>query len=205
MRNNKIVIRELNNSNDKILSRLSSLHMKAFPNFFLTQLGYTFLKTLYKGYSEDENAGLIIAEKDGNIVGFIAYSKDYSNFFKGLVKRHLNMFFICSIGAIIKHPTFTKRLLGAFGKSESVKKPEKYVELASICVDPENENSGIGSLLIDYLKSIVDFEQYEFINLETDAIDNDAVNIFYQKNGFVLERQYITAENRKMNEYRYRE
>ena len=32
---------------------------------------------------------------------------------------------------------------------------------------------------------------------------NDIANRFYLKNGFVLEREFVTAEGRRMNEYRY--
>ena len=111
-------------------------------------------------------------------------------------------FALCSLGAAIRHPSFTKRLLGAFKKSESVVKKEKYVELASICVDPAIESNGVGSALIDYLKGIVDFSIYTYINLETDADGNDGVNKFYVKNGFKLARTFTTAEGRRMNEYR---
>ena len=77
------------------------------------------------------------------------------------------------------------------------------MELASICVNPKAEGRGIGSQLIDKLKDITDFAIYSYINLETDACDNDAVNKFYMKNGFKLARSYVTPEERKMNEYRY--
>lgn len=199
-----ITIRELNNPSPKQLGRIAFLHMKAFPDFFLTQLGFTFLKTLYTGYAEDENSGIIVAERKDRIIGFIAYSNDYSKFYKGLIKNHLIMFAICSAGAAIRHPSFIKRLLGAFKKSDSVKKEEKYVELSSICVDPRIESKGVGSALISHLKANVDFNRFAYINLETDADENDAVNRFYVKNGFVLERQYVTAERRKMNEYRFK-
>lgn len=200
---NNITIRELNNPRKKELGRISALHIKAFPDFFLTQLGFSFLNTLYTGYAEDKQSGIIVVELKGRIVGFIAYSNDYSKFYKGLIKNHLIKFAFCSAGAAIRHPSFIKRILGAFKKSDSVKKEEKYVELASICVDPRIKSKGLGSALIDYLKSIVDFNRYEYINLETDADGNDAVNRFYVKNGFVLERTFVTAEGRRMNEYRY--
>ena len=77
------------------------------------------------------------------------------------------------------------------------------MELSSICVDPKFGNKGIGSKLIDKLKEITDFSDYMYINLETDACDNDSVNKFYIKNGFKLARSYVTKEGRKMNEYRY--
>ena len=198
-----ISIRELNTADNKYITSLSKLHMVAFPDFFLTQLGLHFLKTLYIGYIEDESSGILVAEINEMLVGFIAYSNDYSRFYKGLLKRHLIKFVFYSLLAVIQHPCFCKRLLGALKKSDEVKKREAYVELSSICVDPKFGNKGIGSKLIDKLKEITDFSDYMYINLETDACDNDSVNKFYIKNGFKLARSYVTKEGRKMNEYRY--
>lgn len=185
------------------IESLSRLHRKAFPGFFLTQLGLPFLKTLYKGYLEDDNSGILIAEINGKLVGFIAYSNAYAEFYRKLLKKHLVRFGICSLLALVRHPSFCKRLLYAFKKSEDVRKDEAYVELASICVNPRVSNKGIGSKLIAYLKRITDFSIFSYINLETDACENDAVNQFYMKNGFQLIRKYVTAEGRRMNEYRY--
>lgn len=201
-----VSIRELDRENEadtKYIDSLSRLHKKAFSGFFLTQLGLPFLKALYNGYMKDENSGIIVAEINGKLAGFIAYSNDPSKFYKGLIKHHLIRFAFCSLLAVIRHPSFCKRLLGAFKKSDTAKRDEKYVELASICVNPNAGNRGIGSKLINKLKEITDFTLYSYINLETDAVDNDPVNQFYLKNGFQLSRQYVTAEGRKMNEYRY--
>ena len=196
-------IHELETASSEYIKAIAELHKKAFPSFFLTQLGVPFLRTLYSGYMEDKDSGIIAAEEEGKLVGFIAYSNDYPRFYKGLIKNHLIKFAFCSVGAAIRHPSFIKRLLGAFQKSESVVKTERYVELASICVDPEMESRGVGSSLIDYLKSIVDFNKYAYINLETDADGNEGVNRFYEKNGFKLDRMFTTAEGRRMNEYRF--
>lgn len=185
------------------IKEIAHLHREAFPDFFLTQLGLPFLRTLYKGYLDDSNSGIIVAEEERNIVGFIAYSTDYPVFFKKLIRHRIVQFAWCSFVAILHHPSFAKRLFMAFRKSDSVVKTEKYVELASICTDPTKEGQGIGTALINYLKSIVDFNIYAFINLETDADNNEAVNRFYQRNGFKLERSYLTSEGRRMNEYHY--
>ena len=197
------LIRELNEANKDYIKTIAELHKRAFPSFFLTQLGVPFLRTLYTGYMEDEDSGIIVAEDGDKLVGFIAYSNDYARFYKGLIKNHLIKFAFCSFGAAVRHPSFIKRLLGAFKKSYSVVKEEKYVELASICVDPAIESKGVGSALIDYLKRNVDFDKFAYINLETDADGNDGVNKFYLKNGFELARTFTTAEGRHMNEYRY--
>lgn len=198
-----VTIEALSTSDKSLISDIADLHKRAFPTFFLTQLGKPFLRTLYKSYVNDPDSGIIVAEENRVIVGFIAYSNDYSLFYKRLIKKNLLSFAVCSLGAAIRHPSFIKRLFGAFKKSESVTRVEPYVELASICVDPSREGCGIGSLLIDNLKSIVDFDRYEYINLETDAMNNEMANKFYIKNGFKLFRQFTTAEGRSMNEYRF--
>lgn len=194
---------ELKQQHAGLIGDLANLHLKAFPAFFLTQLGFSFLKTLYLGYLEDQDSGIIVAEENGKIEGFIAYSNDYPMFYKNLIRKKLIQFAWCSFLAAIRHPSFAKRLFSAFTKSDSVEKTEKYVELASICTDPVLEGQGIGTALIEYLISKVDFNEFAFINLETDADENDRANRFYQKNGFTLARQYITPEGRKMNEYHY--
>ncbi len=196
-------IRELEQKDRNLIPSLALLHKAAFPSFFLTQLGIPFLKTLYTGYLEDDESGIIVAEENDRVIGLIAYSKDYPKFYQGLIKHHIIKFAFCSLGAAIRHPSFIKRLFGAFKKSESVVKTERYVELASIGVDPTCESKGIGSALISYLKNQIDFSKFAYINLETDAVDNAAANRFYIKNGFKLEREFTTTEGRKMNEYRF--
>jgi len=198
-----MIVRELENVEKNRALELSLLHQRAFPGFFLTQLGVSFLNTLYKGYLEDENSGILIAEEERIIVGLIAYSKDYPKFFKNLIKHRIIQFAWCSFIAFLHHPSFAKRLLMAFKKSDSVVKDKDYVELASICVDPAFKGRGVGSELIDYLKNMVNNSKYAYISLETDAVGNDAVNKFYIKNGFTLEKQYLSSEERKMNEYRF--
>lgn len=193
-------------TNDKkYLKEIVDIHLKTFKGFFLTELGGGFLKTLYKGYMNGEASGIIIAVEDDKVVGFIAYSKDYSRFYKNLIKRSIIQFGFYSMIAAIKHPSFIGRLFGAFGKSDEVSKEEKYVELASIGILPDSKGKGIGTLLIDYLKKMIDFENYSYISLETDAENNDKVNSFYVKNGFELVRSYSTKQGRKMNEYHYGE
>ena len=55
-------LRELKQQHAGLIGDLANLHLKAFPAFFLTQLGFSFLKTLYLGYLEDQDSGIIVAE-----------------------------------------------------------------------------------------------------------------------------------------------
>ena len=123
--------------------------------------------------------------------------------YKFMIRKRLIPFAWYSLGAFLRKPKIFMRIVRAFLKPSETKRKEEYVVLASIGVSPGVKSKGIGSKLIERLKSQVDFNKYEYITLETDAINNDGVNYFYQKNGFVLEKKFETPYGRVMNEYRF--
>ena len=185
------------------INEVVDIHMQSFTGFFLTFLGKGFLRQLYKGFIEHENSGLLVAVEEDTIIGFLAYSEELSSFYKYLLRRHfISLAWYAGI-AFIRRPKIFLRLIRAFSYSKDAKRNEKYVELSSIGVLPKEEGKGVGSKLISTLKRKVDASKYQYIKLETDAMDNEAANGFYKKNGFVLEHVYETHEGRKMNEYRY--
>lgn len=201
-----IKIRDINKNEKKSIEQTVNIHIQTFTGFFLTFMGKNFLKQMYTSYCEHENSDLLVAQDDnGEIIGFLAYSSNMSGLYKFMIKKHLVAFAWCSLGAFFRKPKVFMRLIRAFLKPGESKRQEKYVELASIGVKPESKSSGIGSQLISELKNRVDFKNFEYISLETDAVNNEAANKFYVKNGFVLARTYKTREGREMNEYRFRE
>ena len=138
------------------------------------------------------------------VVGFLAYSENLSGLYKYMIKKRLLLFAWYSIGAFLRKPKVFMRLVRAFLKPGAAERKESYVELASIGVSPEYKRNGVGTMLVSRLKDTVDFLKFAYITLETDTVNNESANRFYQMNGFVLVREYQTREGRKMNEYRYR-
>lgn len=185
------------------LDDIVKIHMKTFSGFFLTFLGKGFLKQLYKGFIDHDKSGLIVAKIENRIVGILAYSEDLSGFYKYLIKTRLLPFAWYSFGAAIRKPSAMVRLIRAFLKPGETRREERYIELSSIGVDPKVKGQHIGSKMIDKLKDMFDSDKFLYINLETDAVNNEGINSFYIKNGFKLERSYETPEGRKMNEYRW--
>lgn len=183
------------------IDEVVEIHLATFKGFFLTFLGREFLKLLYGSFIQHENSNLIIAIDENDIVGFLAYSEDMSSFYKYLIKSKLLNFAWCAFKAFIRKPSIILRLLSAFGKAEEVKREEKYIELASIGVKPNQKGKHIGTKMIKYLKSNIDFNKFSYISLETDAENNEYANQFYLKNGFKLFKVYLTKGGRRMNEY----
>lgn len=199
-----ITIRKVEATEKKTIKQIVQIHLKTFPGFFLTFMGKGFLNQMYASYCRHTASGLYAAF-DGEVpVGFLAFSSDFSGLYKYMIKHKLFAFAWYSIGAFFRKPKVFVRLVRAFLKPGEAKREESYIELSSIGVEPAEKGKGIGSLLIEELKKNTDFEKFAYINLETDAENNEATNRFYQKNGFVLSKTYQTHEGRKMNEYRYK-
>lgn len=196
-------ISELKTAEKEKINSIVDVHMDSFEGFFLTFLGKGFLRQLYRGFVEHKGSGLIIATKDSNIIGFLAYSNDISLFYKYLIKKHLIVFAFYAFQGFIRRPGIFFRLVRALAYPNESKRDESYIELSSIGVSPKYSDLGVGTQLIYRLKNIVDGKSAVYIKLETDAENNDKANSFYKKNGFQLHHIYETREKRKMNEYRF--
>jgi len=199
------VVKNVSNYDKKIVENVVEIHLATFEGFFLTFMGKGFLRQMYSSYCDHEESGLLIScDNEGKIIGFLAYSYNMSSLYKFMLKRRFLPFVWYSAMAFFRNPQIFLRLLRALLKPSESKRDEKYVELSSIGVSPEFKSCGIGSKLIENLKSIVDFNVYSYILLDTDAENNEHANAFYVKNGFSLNRTYSTREGRKMNEYIFR-
>ena len=197
-------IRNITDKDKNVVEQIAKIHLNTFKGFFLTFMGESFLKLMYRSYLEHEESGILVAFDDNNPVGFLAYSANLSGLYKYMIKKRLIQFAFNSLGAFFRKPAVFLRLVRALLMPAEAKREEKYVELASIGVEPEVKSKGIGSALIDALKEQVDFSVYEYILLETDAENNEGANHFYLKNSFEKVREFETHEGRRMNEYRYR-
>lgn len=196
-------IRKINCKEKRVIDEVVQIHLDTFHGFFLTFMGKGFLRQMYSSYCKHSESGMLVAFEDNKPIGFLAYSSNLSGLYKYMIRKKLFPFAWYSLCAFIRKPKVFFRLIRAFLKPNETKRNEKYVELASIGVKPDSKSNGVGSKLINALKNKVDFSEYKYITLETDAVDNEAAIHFYEKNRFVRIRQFETTEGRKMFEYRF--
>lgn len=198
-----VEIRDVQSDENNSINDIVTIHLNTFTGFFLTFMGRGFLNQMYRSYCDHNDSGLLVAEEDGKIVGFLAYSSDFSGLYKHMIKTRLFPFAFYSLGAFFRRPSAFMHIIRAFLKPSEANREERYVELSSIGVDPQIKSRGVGSMLIDKLKQMVNFNKFAYITLETDAVNNDGAIHFYEKNGFIQEKMFETEEGRKMFEYRY--
>lgn len=181
------------------------VHMRSFPDFFLTFLGPRFLKEFYASFLvDDEGMGFAaIDEESGQIVGAIVGPVVPDGYFKRLLKRRFLVFCFASMSAVLKRPKVIKRLLRAvFYRGESPQGPKRSL-LSSIAVSPDAQGKGVGRMLVTRWTQEAKSRGSNGCFLTTDADGNEAVNMFYQKLGWKIESNYATPEGREMNRYVY--
>ena len=78
-------------SNVSDSNQIAKIHLKSFPNFFLTTLGHSFLKTYYRSCAKSKEAISICAidQDDKKLLGFAVGCFNSAGFNKRLIFSNL--------------------------------------------------------------------------------------------------------------------
>jgi len=181
------------------------IHMRAFPDFFLTFLGKGFLKEFYGFFLCDPMGIAFVAEDSDSkqILGVVVGPLVPDGYFKRLLKKRWWAFCLASITAILKKPPVIKRLFRAlFYRGESPQDKDRAL-FSSIAISPGTQRKGVGKALVKKWLDAVSERGGKGAFLTTDAENNNVVNSFYHNLGWKVESTYETPEGRKMNRYVY--
>jgi ribosomal protein S18 acetylase RimI-like enzyme len=180
--------------------QIAKIHLKSFPNFFLTTLGYSFLKTYYKSCSKSKEAISICAidNETKEIVGFAVGCLNSKGFNKRLIYSNLGAYLFQTFILLFTKPVALVRLFKNLGKGNDISDKGNYAELLSIGVSPDKKGLGIGQNLLAKFENQVREKSINTITLTTDADSNDNVLKFYKKSGYKVYYEFVTFPNRKM-------
>jgi GNAT superfamily N-acetyltransferase len=180
------------------------LHLRAFPDFFLSLLGPRFLREFYLSFLADPVAMAFVARNEiEGVVGAIVGPLDPRGFFTRLLRRRWWAFCLASFSALLRRPSSAARLARALVyRGEAPGGPVRAL-LSSIAVEPGAQGKGIGQALVQRWLDEARSRRACGCYLTTDAENNDAVNRFYLSQGWKLESTYTTPDGRKMNRYVY--
>jgi colanic acid biosynthesis glycosyl transferase WcaI len=188
------------------IASIACVHADAFPGFFLTLLGPSFLRAYYRAVLQFVGGYLFVAEENEQIVGFVAGFLTPEQFYGGL-KQTPCRFVLPLLTGLARRPWLAGRLASrvwsvairgrrpAGGEAKCVR-----VELSSLAVHPSLQGRGIGRRLMNTFVEAVKDTPANLVSLTTDAHGNDGVNSFYERVGFKLARCRPTV-GRPMNEY----
>lgn len=189
---------------DSDLAAITAVHCRAFPGFFLTQLGPSFLLLYYSTLRGYGRSVLLVAQENSEVRGFVAGFLDPRGFYAGLLDRKVRLA-LAVAPKLLRHHGIAARLWQDFrhaGREARGVTPPDAAELSSLGVDPSFRGLGLGEALVREFNSAAGKAGASLVYLATDAVGNDAVNLFYQRLGFELYRRFTSPPARLMNEYR---
>jgi ribosomal protein S18 acetylase RimI-like enzyme len=150
------------------LKEVVDLHEKCFANYYLSDLGSSFLEALYGWYVHDPEAIAHVAvDANGRVVGFVAGTADESDYRSSLFGASWYNMAIALARRFTSRPALTLRLiaerkdyvLDALGTLLTPRRerpgqadansdqPGPTASLVSIAVNPSARRSGIGAAL----------------------------------------------------------
>jgi ribosomal protein S18 acetylase RimI-like enzyme len=182
------------------------IHLRAFPNFFLSFLGPKFLREYYTAFVHERSGIAFVAkeeEKEELLLGVVVGTEKPAGFYRRLLIRRGWAFCLASVDALRKRPTIGFRLLRALFYRGNRSPSMSGALLSSIAVIPEAQGLGIGRLLANTWLNEVHRRGIPICYLTTDAENNEAVNSFYLQGGWRIDSVFKTPEGRKMNRYVY--
>jgi len=165
------------------------IHQKAFPGFFLEQMGASFLNAYYRILLAYSGSIAYVYEGEGNLLeGFAVGFISPVVFYKKLKRSKLQLIFPILFG-IITNPKLVFKIfenIKRVSDSNSIT-PHSFldkdtVELSSIAVI--SAANGIGSILLKAFIEDAQKREISNITLTTDFENNELVNKFYLKHGF---------------------
>lgn len=185
------------------INDIAHLHKKVFSGFFLSSLGHGFLKELYAGFLTRPHGILLIARDGGIVIGFAAGTTDSENFFSKLRRRRGLFFLIKAMPAVLMNPIpVCKKLISAFFyRGDPPVAGGSGALLSSIGIAADYRGKTLANrLLADFEKKAAQ-QGIRQVYLTTDAVNNDRVNSFYQKNGYLVECSFMQSGGRLMHRY----
>lgn len=175
------------------------VHEAAFPDFFLTKLGTTFLKLYYNSVMHHKDGVLLVCKMEGIIIGLCAGTVLSAGFNTKLIKANIFKFGIESMKILFTKPKALIHLLKNMSKEDSSAGDDgKYAELLSIAVDPKVQRSGAGKAMLLELEKVIKEKGGKRLSLTTDYEDNDKAVGFYKSLGYEPWYDFVTYPNRRM-------
>ncbi len=191
------------------LEQICKIHISAFPNFFLTKLGYKFIYNYYKHYFDRGELIMIILDEMNSYIGFASGISNAKAFYNSIKKKWFKFLYPITLAMVNFDllPYLVKKIFNVLTSDKvniEVKNNDDFLELTSIAIKKEYQKKGFGSILLtQYIEEVRNsYSLLKGILLTTDYADNKTVHKLYKKNGFKLFFNFNQNKNRKMSVYK---
>jgi ribosomal protein S18 acetylase RimI-like enzyme len=162
---------------------VARLHAETISAGFLSKLGQRFLRQLYLGVAADPGSRVWVALRDGQVLGFLAYSQNVGGMYRRVLRARFWRLGLASLPRSL-NPRLIKEVL------DTLRYPAKQAaqdlppaEILSVGVDSQARGSGLGRRLVEQALARARQDGQAQLKVLAGA-DLDAANRFYPACGF---------------------
>lgn len=200
---------KMRNAREDDVNAVVDVHVRAFPDFFMTNLGSRFIREYYRFYLDSKHHFLVATNDRDEILGFVVGS-DRPCLLYADMKRQFTKFIIPLMMSSLNLRLGRKILVKVFRfflhdtVNNEIKRLNGFSELTSIAVEPSCQGVSVGNkLLASYLENARGNPDLKGVFLTTDDKDNEKVINFYKSSGFNVYSTFSQSASRSMVALRY--
>lgn len=183
------------------IDQVARIHIAAFPEFFLTQLGSRFLCVMYRAFLLSPVSVFVVCQRaDGHLCGFAVGALQSGPRDRRLALQFLPKFIWAIIPALLRRPLWIIQRIWArfFETGGAPVVSSQAVMLRSIGVSPEAQGGGVAVALLSSFERLGLSLGSTEIALTTDVDNNERAQGFYRKQGYEVQAQFCQDGDRQM-------
>jgi ribosomal protein S18 acetylase RimI-like enzyme len=161
----------------------ADLHVAEISDGFLSSLGRPFLTRLYRRVLREPGSFLLVAESDGNAIGFIAGAEDVGALYRAFIRHDGVPATIAALPKIVRSWRRVWETLRYPAGGHEDAAPLPAAELLSVAVAPAARGRGVGRLLVQAFTTELTRRRVAGARVVVGA-DNEAAIRLYEQCGF---------------------
>jgi len=169
-------------------SRIAKLHIEGISTGFISSLGIGFVTALYEAIAESEAGFGLVAEENGNVLGFVVFTKNLSTLYKSVILKKGYRFALLLAGKMFSLKRIKELFETLFYPSRVKKMDLPCAELLSLVVAQESRGKGVATDLVK--KGLESCRTRGIAEVKVlVGVSNEPANKLYQNCGFGLAGQ----------------
>ena len=164
------------------IAEVAKLHAEGIATGFISSLGPTFIRQLYRGIISCPSAFCLVARQNSQVLGFVTAAESVGKLYKSVILRRG----LLMLGPLLRFafsPRTIRKIFQTLLYPSRTSKEYPSAEILSVVVAPVARRKGIGRKLMQAVLQEFSRRGVPAIKLAV-AADNEPANQYYLKEGF---------------------
>ncbi len=136
-------------------SDIARIHAHELSDGFLPQFGERFLFHLYRAMFASQAARGVVAQIDGQVVGFSCYTTEHATFFRRTLRHASPGLFVEVAKALCRRPRLLKGIVETLRYAKAADVPGVAAEIYAVALDRRWHARHIGLRIFDHTEALL--------------------------------------------------